>query len=106
MIFIIITTALAVICLGLVVALYLMSKKRTASRKAAVDTLMALAYLLKGVEEGIRKFNEEYDVQLNLVQLEKDDCKYALVYTDPKNEDSEPSDADENPTDTDTPEDK
>ena len=108
MILIIITTALAAICVCLAVALYLMSKKRTASRKAAVDTLIALAYLLKGVEEGIRKFNEKYDVQLELVQLEeKDDYKrYALVYTDPKNEDSETMDDDNKPADADTPEDK
>lgn len=108
MILIITTTALAVICVCLAVALYLMSKKRTASRKAAVDTLMALAYLLKGVEEGIRKFNEEYDVQLKLAQLEEKDGykKYALLYTDPKNEDSEATDVDNKPADTDTPEDK
>lgn len=108
MILIITTTALAVICVCLAVALYLMSKKRTASRKAAVDTLMALAYLLKGVEEGIRKFNEEYDVQLKLVQLEEKDGykRYALVYTDPKNEDSETTDDDNKPADTNTPEDK
>lgn len=108
MILIITTTALAVICLSLVVALYLMRKKLTASRKAAVDTLIALAYLLKGVEEGIRKFNEKYDVQLELVQLEEKDGykRYALVYTDPKDEDSESSDTDENPADVDTPKDK
>ena len=107
MILIIITTALAVICVCLAVALYLMSKKRTASRKAAVDTLMALAYLLKGVEEGIRKFNEEYDVQLRLEEAEENGYKrFTLLYHDPKEEESETTDVDDKSADTDTPEDK
>ena len=107
MILIIITTALAVICVCLVIALGLMRKKLTASRKVAIVTMLAFPYLLKDIEKDIRKFNEEYDVQLKLVQLEKDGYKrYALVYTDPKNEDSETTDDDNKPADTDTPEDK
>ena len=107
MILIIITTALAVICVCLAVALYLMSKKRTASRKAAVDTLMALAYLLKGIEKGIQRFNEEYDVQLRLVYTkENGHKKFILRYRDPKDDQSETMDVDNKPADTDTPEDK
>ena len=107
MILIIITTALAVICVCLIVALYLMRKKLTASREAAIATLLASANLLKSIENGIRKFNKEYDVQLRLEETEQNGYKrFTLLYHDPKNEDSETSDADENPTDTDTPEDK
>ena len=107
MILIITTTALAVICISLVVALGLMRKKLTASREAAIATLLASANLLKSIENGIRKFNKEYDVQLRLEEVEENGHKrFTLLYHDPKNEDSETSDADENPTDTDTPEDK
>ena len=107
MILIIITTALAVICVCLIVALYLMRKKLTASREAAIDTLMVFAYLLKGIEKGIQRFNEEYDVQLRLVETKENGHKrFTLLYHDPKNEDSETTDVDDKPADTDTPEDK
>ena len=107
MILIITTTALAVICVCLIVALYLMRKKRAASTKAAIDTLMTFANLLLGIENGIRKFNEKYDVQLRLEETEKKGYKkFALLYYDPKNEDSETTDVNDKPADTDTPEDK
>lgn len=107
MILIIIITALAVICMCLAVALYLMRKKLTASREAAVATLLASANLLKGVEEGIRKFNEKYDVQLRLEETEKNGYKrFTLLYTDPKDDQSETMDVDNKPADTDTPENK
>ena len=107
MILIITTTALAVICVCLVVALYLMRKKLTASREAAIATLLASANLLKSIENGIRKFNKEYDVQLRLEETEKKGYKrFALLYTDPKDEESEATDVDDKPEDTDTPEDK
>ena len=107
MILIIITTALAVICVSLVIALGLMRKKLTASREAAIATLLASANLLKSIENGIRKFNKEYDVQLRLEETEKNGLKrFSLVYTDPKEEDSETMDVDDKPTGTDTPENK
>ena len=107
MILIITTTALAVICVCLVVALSLMRKKLTASREAAIATLLASANLLKSIENGIRKFNKEYDVQLRLEETEKNGLKrFSLLYHDPKNEDSETTDVDDKPADTDTPEDK
>lgn len=107
MILIIITTALAVICLSLVVALYLMRKKLKASREAAIDTLMVFAYLLKGIEKGIQRFNEEYDVQLRLVETkENGHKKFILRYRDPKDDQSETTDDDNKSADTDTPEDK
>ena len=107
MIFIITTTALAVICVCLVVALYLMRKKLTASREAAIATLMVSADLLKSIENGIRKFNKEYDVQLRLEETEQNGYKrFTLLYHDPKNEESETTDDDNKPADTDTPEDK
>ena len=107
MILIITTTALAVICVSLVVALYLMRKKLTASREAAIATLLASANLLKSIEKGIRKFNEEYDVQLRLEETEENGYKrFTLLYHDPKNEDSETTNVDDKPADTDTHEDK
>lgn len=107
MILIIITTALAVICVCLIVALYLMRKKLTASREAAIETLMTFANLLLGIENGIRKFNKEYDVQLRLEETGKKGCKrFALLYTDPKEEESETTDVDDKPANVDTPEDK
>ena len=107
MILIIITTALAVICVCLIVTLYLMRKKLTASREAAIATLLASANLLKGIENGIRKFNKEYDVQLRLEETEQNGYKrFTLLYHDPKNEDSETMDVENKPADTDTPEDK
>ena len=107
MILIITTTALAVVCLGLVVALGLMRKKLTASREAAIATLLASANLLKSIENGIRKFNKEYDVQLRLEEVEENGYKrFTLLYHDPKNEDSETMDVENKPADTDTPENK
>ena len=107
MILIITTTALAVICVCLIVALYLMRKKLTASREAAIDTLMVFAYLLKGIEKGIQRFNEEYDVQLRLVETkENGHKKFILRYRDPKDDQSETMDVDDKSADTDTPEDK
>ena len=107
MILIITTTALAVICVCLAVALYLMRKKLTASREAAIATLMVSADLLKSIENGIRKFNKEYDVQLRLEETEQNGYKrFTLLYHDPKNEESETTDDDNKPADTDTPEDK
>ena len=107
MILIITTTALAVICVGLVIALGLMRKKLISSREAAVATLLASASLLKSIEKDILKFNEKYDVQLRLQQLEENGRKrYALQYFDPKEEELEATDVDDKPTDTDTPEDK
>ena len=107
MILIIITTALAVICISLVIALGLMSKKLKASREAAIATLLASANLLKSIENGIRKFNKEYDVQLRLEETEQNGYKrFTLLYHDPKNEDSETIDVENKPADTDTPEDK
>ena len=107
MILIITTTALAVICVSLVIALGLMRKKLTSSREAAIATLMVSADLLKSIENGIRKFNKEYDVQLRLQQLEENGRKrYALQYFDPKEEELETTDVDDKPADTDTPEDK
>ena len=107
MILIIITTALAVICVSLVVALGLMSKKLKASREAAIDTLMVFAYLLKGIEKGIQDFNEKYDVQLRLVETkENGHKKFILRYRHPKDDQSEATDVNDKPADTDTPEDK
>ena len=107
MILIITTTALAVICVCLIVALYLMRKKLTASREAAIATLLASANLLKSIENGIRKFNKEYDVQLRLEETEQNGYKrFTLLYHDPKNEDSESSDTDTETANVDTPEDK
>ena len=107
MILIIITTALAVICVSLVIALGLMRKKLTASREAAIDTLMVFAYLLKGIEKGIQRFNEEYDVQLRLVETkENGHKKYILRYRDPKDDQSKATDVNDESADTDTPEDK
>ena len=107
MILIITTTALAVICVYLVVALYLMRKKLTASREAAIATLLASANLLKSIENGIRKFNKEYDVQLRLEEAEENGYKrFTLQYFDPKEDKTEPSDADTEPANVDTPEDK
>ena len=107
MILIITTTALAVICVCLIVALYLMRKKLTASREAAIATLLASANLLKSIENGIRKFNKEYDVQLRLEETKENGYKrFTLLYTDPKEEDSETMDVDDKSADTDTPEDK
>ena len=107
MILIITTTALAVICVCLAVALYLMRKKLTASREAAIATLMVSADLLKSIENGIRKFNKEYDVQLRLEETEQNGYKrFTLLYHDPKEEESETTDVDDKPADTDTPEDK
>ena len=51
MILIIITTALAVIFVSLIVALYLMRKKLISSREAAIATLLASANLLKSIEK-------------------------------------------------------
>ena len=107
MILIIITTALAVICVCLIVALYLMRKKLTASREAAIATLLASANLLKSIENGIRKFNKEYDVQLRLEETEQNGYKrFTLLYTDPKEEESETTDDDNKSADTGTPENK
>ena len=107
MILIITTTALAVICVCLAVTLYLMRKKLTASREAAIATLLASANLLKSIEKDILKFNEKYDVQLRLQQLEENGRKrYALQYFDPKEDKTETTDDDNKPADTDTPEDK
>ena len=95
MILIITTTALAVICVCLVVALGPMSKKLKASREAAIATLLASANLLKSIENGIRKFNKEYDVQLRLEETEQNGYKrFTLLYHDPKEEDSETTDVD------------
>ena len=107
MILIIITTALAVICVSLVIALGLMRKKLISSREAAIATLLASANLLKSIENGIRKFNKEYDVQLRLEEIEENGYKrFTLQYFDPKEEELETTDADDKPADTDTPEDK
>ena len=107
MILIIIITALAVICISLVIALGLMRKKLTASREAAIATLLASANLLKSIENGIRKFNKEYDVQLRLEETEQNGYKrFTLLYTDPKEEESETTDDDNKSGDTVTPEDK
>ena len=107
MILIITTTALAVICVCLIVALYLMRKKLTASREAAIATLMVSADLLKSIENGIRKFNKEYDVQLRLEETEQNGYKrFTLLYTDPKEEESETTDDDNKSADTGTPENK
>ena len=107
MILIIITTALAVICVSLIVALGLMSKKLKASREAAIATLLASANLLKSIENGIRKFNKEYDVQLRLEETEQNGYKrFTLLYHDPKEEESETTDVGDKSADTDTPEDK
>ena len=107
MILLIITTALAVICVTLVVALRLMRKKLISSREAAIATLLASANLLKSIEKDILKFNEKYDVQLRLQQLEENGRKrYALQYFDPKEEELETTDVDDKPADTDTPENK
>ena len=107
MILIITTTALAVICVCLIVALYLMRKKLTASREAAIATLLASANLLKSIENGIRKFNKEYDVQLRLEEVEENGYKrFTLQYFDPKNEDSGITDVCDKPADIGTPEDK
>ena len=107
MILIITTTALAVICVSLVIALGLMRKKLISSREAAIATLLASANLLKSIENGIRKFNKEYDVQLRLEEVEENGYKrFTLLYTDPKEEDSETTDVDTEPANVDTPEDK
>lgn len=107
MILIIITTALAAISVSLVVALGLMSKKLKSSREAAIATLLASANLLKSIENGIRKFNKEYDVQLRLEETEENGYKkFILLYHDPKEEESETTDVDDKPANIDTPEDK
>lgn len=107
MILIITTTALAVICISLIIALGLMRKKLTASREAAIATLLASANLLKSIENGIRKFNKEYDVQLRLEETEENGYKrFTLQYFDPKEEELETTDVDDKPTNPDTPEGK
>lgn len=77
-----------VIIVALAILAYVLNKKRLKARKSLIFKKLAIFDVLLGIQEGIDKFNEKYDVQLKLGFTKDENGKErpALIFTDPKDE--------------------
>lgn len=87
----------------LIAAIAIQTIRLRKSKYLAFKAIDVFATSIMNIKHSINTFNKTYDVQLELTEGKNG---YELQYTDPKDEDSESSDTDENPADTDTPEGK
>lgn len=78
----------SVIIVALAILAYVLNKKRFKARRSLFFKKMAIFDVLLGIQGGIDKFNEKYDVQLKLGFTEDENGKEkpTLIYTDPKDE--------------------
>lgn len=88
----------------LITAIVIQTIRLKKARYFASKTIDVFATSIMNIKHSINVFNNTYDVQLELTEGKND---YDLQYTDPKDEEvAEPSDADTEPENVDTPEDK
>ena len=78
----------SVLVVALAILAYVLNKKRFKARRNLLFKKLAIFDVMLGIQEGIDKFNEKYDVQLKLGITEDENGKErpALIFTDPKDE--------------------
>ena len=78
----------SVLVVALAILAYVLNKKRFKARRNLLFKKLAIFDVMLGIQEGIDKFNEKYDVQLKL-GFTNDDYgkeKPTLIFTDPKDD--------------------
>ena len=87
----------------LITAIVIQTIRLKKARYFAFKAIDVFAASIMNIKHSINVFNKTYDVQLKLTEGKNG---YDMQYTDPKDEESETTDVDDKPEDTDTPEDK
>ncbi len=78
----------SVLVVALAILAYVLNKKRLEARKKMFMRKLATFDAFLGIQEGIDKFNDKYDVQLklSLTNDENGNKKPTLIFTDPKDD--------------------
>ena len=78
----------SVLVVALAILAYVLNKKRFKARRDLLFKKLAIFDVMLGIQEGIDKFNEKYDVQLKLGFTNDDYGKErpTLIFTDPKDD--------------------
>lgn len=78
----------SVLVVALAILAYVLNKKCFKARRNLLFKKLAIFDVMLGIQEGIDKFNEKYDVQLKLgfTNDENGKEKPTLIFTDPKDD--------------------
>ena len=78
----------SVLVVALAILAYVLNKKRFKARRNLLFKKLAIFDVMLGIQEGIDKFNDKYDVQLKLgfTNDENGNEKLTLIFTDPKDD--------------------
>ena len=97
---IIIIAVLFVVIVALLVASFIvLNKYRKRLQKAKLLAIAVPLDIMRGIQEDIDRFNEEYDVQLSIGMSEEEGRKRTcLKFTDPKDENTNENPQPEQPT--------
>ena len=97
---IIIIAVLSVVMVALLVASFIvLNKYKKRLREARLLAIAVPLDIMRGIQEDIDRFNEEYDVQLSLgTGGEKGKRRICLKFTDPKDENTNENPQPEQPT--------
>ena len=78
----------SVLVVALAILAYVLNKKRFKARRNLLFKKLAIFDVMLGIQEGIDKFNERYDVQLKLgfTNDENGEERPTLIFTDPKDD--------------------
>ena len=97
---IIIIAVLSVVIVALLVASFIvLNKYKKRLREASLLVIAIPLDILRGIQEDIDRFNEEYDVQLSIgMSEEKEKRRVCLKFTDPKDENTNENPQPEQPT--------
>lgn len=97
---IIIIAVLFVVIVALLIASFIvLNKYKKRLREARLLAIAVPLDIMRGIQEDIDRFNEEYDVQLSIgMSEEKEKRRVCLKFTDPKDENTNENPQPEQPT--------
>ena len=97
---IIIIAVLFVVIVALLIASFIvLGKYKKRLREARLLSIAVPLDIMRGIQEDIDRFNEEYDVQLSIgMSGEKEKRRVCLKFTDPKDENTNENPQPEQPT--------
>ena len=97
---IIIIAVLSVVIVALLVASFIvLNKYKKRLREARLLSIAVPLDIMRGIQEDIDRFNEEYDVQLSIGMSEEEGKRrICLKFTDPKDENTNENPQPEQPT--------
>ena len=97
---IIIIAVLSVVIIALLIASFIvLNKYKKRLREARLLSIAVPLDIMRGIQEDIDRFNEEYDVQLSIGMSEEEGKRrICLKFTDPKDENTNENPQPEQPT--------